>query len=1207
MDSPSEIDLGTNLASLVRMSPPFVGRQQEFDWLIRGLAEAMGGQPRLVLMPGEAGIGKTRLLLEVQAQARRRGVQVGLGRCYEDLTFPYLPFVGAWRMLLEQVPPDVARALGSDLKVIRRLVRQDATPAHAAHALTAAEADQDTLALVLGVSRATIKLAQHCPTLFIVDDLHWADRSSLDLFGHLVFTVADMAGREPVPLLIIATYRSPEPETRMARLLARLEREHLCQTLTLPGLDESEVRQLIRGLGLVRPSQQLTATVSAATRGNPLFIQEVLRHLVKQDALQRRGGYLVTTTAPADLQLPEHVMGALILRTQGLSKGCRTILKLASFLGERFAPQVLCALSGKSEDELLELLEEGVRQHILLSDGPLFQFAHPLIRHIFYTDPSAARRQRIHLQIAQTLQRLYADRPDAHLLDIAHHLVRAGRAADPDTVATSARRAGDQAFGVFAWGDAASYYEAALAAIESSGRLSVHDRAELHYWAGRARHRDQDVGPCLAHYEQAAEAYRQAHDVRGLARVLMERAEIQYTLASVPLGTLPDMQPLEDILAALGEGEPALRGQILAIMAQVYRNARQGDKAEAIARRALEIGQRLGDHHLSARASSALALAHLNDGRIKEALESYRSAFVYARRTDDLWLQGWPLQRMPLPLIVLGQLAEAEQVALEACALSRTTHDWGDHSVASSHLTSIAVVKGQFEATERQAHETVLMVYRSGYFWGGVRALFALACARALRGAWAEAEDALDMLVHPEQAFHEAGPTFHIFAQAFRRLIRTYAGTVEPDIEPFATELLRVVRSDTYSLAPLCALVELGDHMRAPQLVESATQALSQAAARGVVFSSGWMFLIPRILGIAAMLNRQWETAENHFHQAIEVGTGAGARPELGRSYLDYARLLVSRRRKGDRQRAAELVEQASRIFAELSMEPFIQRAAQLIKPRRPRPSLPQRRSIATPKRLSAMEVEVLLQRTQGRTDQEIAMALMLSPRTVARHVSTLSTRVGVSGREDAATYAREQGLSSQVAPQRWAVPTPTHRHAASGVAAQPLLTVLITDMEGSTALIDRVGDVQAYELLRIHNALIRDCLRTYEGTEVTHTGDGIEASFRLASKAVECAIAIQQAFAQYNAEHPTTTIRVRVGINAGEPITTEGRLFGTSVHAAFRICTRAQPGQILISDVVRQLVAGHSFVFADRGRVPLRGFRGRAQLYEVQWDDARE
>jgi adenylate cyclase len=230
----------------------------------------------------------------------------------------------------------------------------------------------------------------------------------------------------------------------------------------------------------------------------------------------------------------------------------------------------------------------------------------------------------------------------------------------------------------------------------------------------------------------------------------------------------------------------------------------------------------------------------------------------------------------------------------------------------------------------------------------------------------------------------------------------------------------------------------------------------------------------------------------------------------------------------------------------------------------------------------------------------------MLSPRTVARHVSTLSTRIGVSGREEAAAYARKQGLRSQVSPQLRPGPGLTPLQAASETPAQPLLTVLITDMEGSTALIDRLGDVQAYELLRIHNALIRECLHTYEGTEVTHTGDGIEASFRLASNAVECAIAIQRAFAQYNAANPTATIRVRVGINAGEPITSEGLLFGTSIHAAFRICTRARPGQILMSDVVRQLVAGRRFVFVNRGRVTLRGFQGRVQLYEVQWDDSR-
>jgi hypothetical protein len=186
------------------------------------------------------------------------------------------------------------------------------------------------------------------------------------------------------------------------------------------------------------------------------------------------------------------------------------------------------------------------------------------------------------------------------------------------------------------------------------------------------------VGPCLAHYEQAAEAYARARDRRGLAQVLMEKTETQYTLAAVPLGTLPDRRALEDALEALGEGDAALRGRLCAIMAQVYRNAHRGDRAGAMARQALEIGRSLEDNHLCARASSALALAHLNGGHVREALESNHSAFAYARRTDDLWLQGWPLQRMPLPLSVLGQLDEPESVALDACALTRRTHDWGD-------------------------------------------------------------------------------------------------------------------------------------------------------------------------------------------------------------------------------------------------------------------------------------------------------------------------------------------------------------------------------------------------------------------------------------------------------------------------------------------------------------------------------------------------
>jgi len=163
------------------------------------------------------------------------------------------------------------------------------------------------------------------------------------------------------------------------------------------------------------------------------------------------------------------------------------------------------------------------------------------------------------------------------------------------------------------------------------------------------------------------------------------------------------------------------------------------------------------------------------------------------------------------------------------------------------------------------------------------------------------------------------------------------------------------------------------------------------------------------------------------------------------------------------------------------------------------------------------------------------------------------------------------------------------------------LVTILFTDVEGSTALTQRLGDAKAQEVLRTHNRIVRDALKAHSGSEIKHTGDGIMASFASASRALECAIAMQRAFAAHNesAEEP---IRVRVGLNAGEPIAEEKDLFGTAVQLAARICAHAEASQILIPEGVRHLVAGKGFLFSDRGEVALRGFEDPVRLHEVRW-----
>ena len=173
---------------------------------------------------------------------------------------------------------------------------------------------------------------------------------------------------------------------------------------------------------------------------------------------------------------------------------------------------------------------------------------------------------------------------------------------------------------------------------------------------------------------------------------------------------------------------------------------------------------------------------------------------------------------------------------------------------------------------------------------------------------------------------------------------------------------------------------------------------------------------------------------------------------------------------------------------------------------------------------------------------------------------------------------------------------------AAEGRASGGLVTILFTDMEGSTTLTQRLGDAKAQEVLRTHNTIVRDALKAHGGTEIKHTGDGIMASSHSASRALECAIAIQRAVAARAEEQPEMPLRVRIGLNAGEPIAEDQDLFGTAVQLAARICAHAEPGQILAPTVVRELAAGKGFLLADLGQIALRGFEDPVRLYEVRW-----
>jgi len=169
-------------------------------------------------------------------------------------------------------------------------------------------------------------------------------------------------------------------------------------------------------------------------------------------------------------------------------------------------------------------------------------------------------------------------------------------------------------------------------------------------------------------------------------------------------------------------------------------------------------------------------------------------------------------------------------------------------------------------------------------------------------------------------------------------------------------------------------------------------------------------------------------------------------------------------------------------------------------------------------------------------------------------------------------------------------------------VAAGPRLAIMFTDIEGSTSAYDRLGDAAGRAIVRAHDAVVRDVMRRCEGTLMKHTGDGMEAAFPTVTAAVEAAVRMQQGFTRYTRRNPTRALRVRIGINVGEPLAEDGDLFGTAVNMAARVCARAKGGEVLLTEAARELVGESKIRFRARGRATLRGLRSPVRLFQVVW-----
>lgn len=378
-----------------------IGREAETASILDAFKRVAGGEGREVLLiSGEAGLGKTTLVAETARAAFDSEACVLLGHCEEDLATPYQLFAESLGHYVTHAPEDqlVAHvaAHGSELaRLVPALARRltDLPPSRAS------DTDTERFLLFAAVAGLLVMVSQHQPVVLVLDDLQWADKASLQLLRHLT------ASEHAMRVLVLGTYRDGELSRSHPFLetLAALRRQRAVSRVELAGLDDAGVMALMEataGHGLDAAAAGLAHALYRETDGNPFFVSEVLLHLAETGALsQDSSGRWVAATSLAETVLPDSVREVIGARVGRLGQHAERVLSVAAVIGRDFDLAVLARATKTSDDDLLDVLDEAASAALVreLAGAPgRYSFAHALIQHALYEDLGPTRRARAH-------------------------------------------------------------------------------------------------------------------------------------------------------------------------------------------------------------------------------------------------------------------------------------------------------------------------------------------------------------------------------------------------------------------------------------------------------------------------------------------------------------------------------------------------------------------------------------------------------------------------------------------------------------------------------------------------------------------------------------------------------------------------------------------------------------------------------------------
>ena len=963
---------------------PFVGREHDLERLVAVYEAATAGSPRIELIAGEAGIGKTRLVSELGAAVVDAGGRVMIGGCLDlaDGGLPLLPLAEALRGLARTTPwAELEQMLGPVRPQLARLVPALGEDGSASDEPLATARMEEGVLAILG------RLAANRPTLLVFEDVHWIDRASRDL---VTFLARNLAAE---PMLLVLTCRTEDVGTETDRWLAELARQPRVERLEIGRLDRESVRGQMAAILGSEPDPRSVDRTWRRSDGNPYFVEEL--------------------ATAGDDHPPPTLAASVTGRLALLSPGTREIVRIVAVGGRSIDEELLVTVADRSAAEVRGALHEAVERRVLLiDDDGRIGFRHALVREVAAAELLPGERRELHERLASVLSvssELAEPSPAGAAAELAYHWEGAGR---PDEALAAAIDAGAAAARVAAWADADRQYERALRLAEAAQLPESIDRVELLRRAAEAAELSGDfpraqvlVDGALAVAEKTGERVALLHARHGYLR--WTQGDNDGSLAAYEQG-----------LALLPEEPPsAARARILGSLAGALLGLGRYEEGRQAASDGVATAEAAGAKPEEARARNGL-------GSILVALGDVEEGIAQLEQSADLAAEAGPSDmrvigpyNLAVNLAMAGRLREAQDAAARGVEAART------EGLQRRYGMDLAALEGDVLTRLGRWDEAANVMDAGLALDPSGRGTIYLATARgrldALRGDVVTARRWFSLADELAEG--------QIDADLAGYLARARAETALVDGD--AVTALEIARDglaplegadDHFVRSPLLVLTiqaaaEVAEGARATQSVAATNPEVAPAIAElESQTASAPMVAALRAHAVAEASRMEGESDPERWADA--AARFAEIPDPFGVSYARYRSAEAILRRDGIKADVGPLLRDAADAAAALGAVPLYRSIETLARRARvpmdrPEPGVPKPAPEGRPAGLSGREIEVLRLVADGRSNGEIGEALFISRKTAGVHVTHILDKLGVANRVEAAMAAGRLGL----------------------------------------------------------------------------------------------------------------------------------------------------------------------------------------------------